>query len=87
MVEPNGMLLLCFNILKINREYGYGIYDFSLLVRTDQQKARYTRLDDVGSIVEEMLVEDGCSSPELECTLVKATFELEKQDIEQLMIA
>ena len=44
--------------LKINKEYGYGIYDFSLLVRTDQQKARYTRLDDVGSIVEEMLVED-----------------------------
>jgi len=73
--------------LKINREYGYGIYDFSLLVRTDEQKARYTRLDDVGSIVEEMLVEDGCSSPELECTLVKETFELEKQDIEQLMIA
>jgi len=67
--------------------YLYGIYDFSLLVRTDQQKARYTCLDDVGSIVEEMLVEDGCSSPELECTLVKATFELEKQDIEQLMIA
>ena len=56
-------------------------------MRTDQQKARYTCLDDVGSIVEEMLVEDGCSSPELECTLVKPTFELEKQDIEQLMIA
>jgi hypothetical protein len=35
------------NQLKSNRKYGDGLYDFLALVRTDQEKARYTFLEDV----------------------------------------
>jgi hypothetical protein len=33
--------------LKSNKEYGDDLYDFLALVRTDQEKARYTFLEDV----------------------------------------
>jgi hypothetical protein len=35
------------NQLKSNKEYGDDLYDFLALVRTDQEKARYTFLEDV----------------------------------------
>jgi hypothetical protein len=35
------------NQLKSNKEYGDDLYDFLTLVRTDQEKARYTFLEDV----------------------------------------
>jgi DNA-directed RNA polymerase-5 subunit 1 len=47
--------------LKSNKEYGDGLYDFLALVRTDQEKARYTFLDDV-----DYLIEDNALSPELD---------------------
>ncbi|KAM0856622.1 hypothetical protein ACQ4PT_049017 [Festuca glaucescens] len=64
------------NQLKSNKEYGDGLYDFLALVRTDQEKARYTFLDDVDYLVED----NACLSPELD-----ATFEdcLEEQDTEK----
>ncbi|XP_047078712.1 DNA-directed RNA polymerase V subunit 1-like [Lolium rigidum] len=49
------------NQLKSNKEYGDGLYDFLALVRTDQEKARYTFLDDV-----DYLIEDNALSPELD---------------------
>jgi hypothetical protein len=39
------------------------------LVRTDQEKARYTFLDDVGYLVEDNAMDDICLSPELDGTL------------------
>jgi hypothetical protein len=33
--------------LKSNKEYGYSLYAILTLVRTDQEKARYTFLEDV----------------------------------------
>jgi DNA-directed RNA polymerase-5 subunit 1 len=42
------LLRLCNeNQLKSNKEYGDDLYDFLALVRTDQEKARYTFLEDV----------------------------------------
>jgi hypothetical protein len=35
------------NQLKSNKEYGDGLYAVLALVRTDQEKARYTFLEDV----------------------------------------
>jgi hypothetical protein len=35
------------NQLKSNKEYDDGLYDVLALVRTDQEKARYTFLEDV----------------------------------------
>jgi DNA-directed RNA polymerase-5 subunit 1 len=35
------------NQLKSNKEYGDNLYEFLALVRTDQEKARYTFLEDV----------------------------------------
>ncbi|KAM0861019.1 hypothetical protein ACQ4PT_046172 [Festuca glaucescens] len=65
------------NQLKSNKEYGDGLYDFLALVRTDQEKARYTFLDDVDYLVED----NACLSPELKT----ATFEdcLEEQVTEK----
>jgi hypothetical protein len=34
-------------MLKSNKEYGDGLYAVMALVRTDQEKARYTFLEDV----------------------------------------
>ncbi|XP_062218221.1 DNA-directed RNA polymerase V subunit 1-like [Phragmites australis] len=73
------------NQLKSNKEYGDGLYDFLALVRTDQEKAGYTFLDDVDYLVEENAVDDVCLSPELDGTLGKPTFEdnFEEQDIQK----
>jgi hypothetical protein len=35
------------NQLKSNKEFGNDLYEFLALVRTDQEKARYTFLEDV----------------------------------------
>ncbi|XP_051186428.1 DNA-directed RNA polymerase V subunit 1 isoform X2 [Lolium perenne] len=48
------------NQLKSNKEYGDGLYDFLALVRTDQEKARYTFLDDVDYLVEDNAIDDMC---------------------------
>jgi DNA-directed RNA polymerase-5 subunit 1 len=39
------------------------------LVRTDQEKARYTFLEDVDYLVEDNAMDDICLSPELDGTL------------------
>ncbi|KAF8776332.1 hypothetical protein HU200_003555 [Digitaria exilis] len=62
------------NQLKSNKEYGDGLYDFLALVRTDQEKARFTFLDDIDYLVEENAIDDVCS-PEPDGTLGKPTFE------------
>jgi DNA-directed RNA polymerase-5 subunit 1 len=44
----NYLLRFCNeNQLKSNKEYGDGMYAVLALVRTDQEKARYTFLEDV----------------------------------------
>jgi DNA-directed RNA polymerase-5 subunit 1 len=52
--------------LKGNKEYGDGLYAVMALVRTDQEKARYTFLDDVDYLVEDNATDDICLSPELD---------------------
>jgi DNA-directed RNA polymerase-5 subunit 1 len=54
------------NQLKSNKEYGDGLYAVVALVRTDQEKARYTFLDDVKYLVEDNTMDDICLSPELD---------------------
>jgi DNA-directed RNA polymerase-5 subunit 1 len=54
------------NQLKSNKEYGDGLYAIMALVRTDQEKARYTFLDDVDYLVEDNAMDDICLSPELD---------------------
>ncbi|KAL5213175.1 hypothetical protein ABZP36_024022 [Zizania latifolia] len=66
--------------LKNNKEYGDGLYDFLALVRTDEEKARYTFLDDVDYLVEENEVDDVCLSPELDGTIGQSTFEDNLED-------
>jgi DNA-directed RNA polymerase-5 subunit 1 len=51
------------NQLKSNKEYGVGMYAILALVRTDQEKARYTFLDDVDYLVEGNTMDDICLSP------------------------
>ncbi|XP_044951357.1 DNA-directed RNA polymerase V subunit 1 isoform X1 [Hordeum vulgare subsp. vulgare] len=63
------------NQLKSNKEYGDGLYDFLALVRTDQEKAAYTFLDDVDYLVEDNAMDDFCLSPELDGTHGMPTFE------------
>jgi DNA-directed RNA polymerase-5 subunit 1 len=61
------LLRLCNeNQLKSNKEYGDGLYAIVALVRTDQEKARYTFLDDVDYLVEDNVMDDICLSPELD---------------------
>jgi DNA-directed RNA polymerase-5 subunit 1 len=43
-----------------NKEYGDGLYAILALVRTDQEKARYTFLDDVDYLVEDNAMDDIC---------------------------
>jgi DNA-directed RNA polymerase-5 subunit 1 len=44
----NHLLRFCNeNQLKSNKKYGDDLYDFLALVRTDQEKTRYTFLEDV----------------------------------------
>nr|XP_040247987.1 DNA-directed RNA polymerase V subunit 1 isoform X2 [Aegilops tauschii subsp. strangulata] len=63
------------NQLKSNKEYGDGLYDFLALVRTDQEKAAYTFLDDVDYLVEDNAMDDICLSPEMDGTHGMPTFE------------
>jgi hypothetical protein len=63
------------NQLKSNKEYGDDIYDFLALMRTDQEKARYTFLDDVDYLVEDNVMDDIYLSPKLDGTLGVPTFE------------
>jgi DNA-directed RNA polymerase-5 subunit 1 len=63
------------NQLKSNKEYGDGLYAILALVRTDQEKARYTFLDDVDYHVEDNAMDDICLSPELDGTFGMPTFE------------
>jgi DNA-directed RNA polymerase-5 subunit 1 len=44
-------------------------------VRTNQEKARYTFLEDVNYLVEDNVMDDICLSPELDGTLGVPTFE------------
>jgi DNA-directed RNA polymerase-5 subunit 1 len=57
------------NQLKSNKEYGDGLYAVLALVRTDQEKGRYTFLDDVDYLVEDNAMDDIYLSPELDGTL------------------
>jgi DNA-directed RNA polymerase-5 subunit 1 len=54
------------NQLKGNKEHSDGLYAVMTLVRTDQEKARYTFLDDVDNLVEDNAMDDICLSPELD---------------------
>jgi DNA-directed RNA polymerase-5 subunit 1 len=63
------------NQLKSNKEYGDGLYAVLALVRTDQEKARYTFLDDVEYLIGDNAMDDICLSPELDGTLGMPTFE------------
>jgi hypothetical protein len=54
------------NQLKGSKEYGDDLYDFLALMRTDQEKARYTFLDDVDYLVEDNAMDDICLSSELD---------------------
>jgi DNA-directed RNA polymerase-5 subunit 1 len=70
------LLRLCNeNQLKSNKEYGDGLYAIMALVRTDQEKARYTFLGDVDYLVEDNAMDDICLSPELDGTFGMPTFE------------
>ena len=79
MWSNNAKLHLCALIwllqLKSNNEYGDGLYDFLALVRTDQEKAAYTFLDDVDYLVEDNAMDDICLSPEMDGTHGRTTFE------------
>jgi DNA-directed RNA polymerase-5 subunit 1 len=60
---------------KSNKEYGVGLYAVLALVRADQEKARYTFLEDVDYLVEDNAMDDICLSPELDGTFGMRTFE------------
>jgi DNA-directed RNA polymerase-5 subunit 1 len=63
------LLRLCNkNQLKSNKEYGDGLYAVMALVRTDQERGKYTFLDDVDYLVEDNAMDDICLSPELDGT-------------------
>jgi DNA-directed RNA polymerase-5 subunit 1 len=63
------------NQLKSNKEYGDGLYAILALMRTDQEKTRYTSLDDVDYLVEDNAMDDTYLSPELDGTFGMPTFE------------
>jgi DNA-directed RNA polymerase-5 subunit 1 len=63
------------NQLKSNKEFDNDLYDVLALVRTDQEKARYTFLDDVDYLISDNVMDDICLSPELDGTLGMLTFE------------
>jgi hypothetical protein len=75
-LTPGHLLRFCNeNQLKSNKEYDVGLYAVLALVRTDQEKARYTFLDDVDYLVEDNAMDDICLSPELDGTIGMPTFE------------
>jgi DNA-directed RNA polymerase-5 subunit 1 len=63
------------NQLKSNKEYGDDLYEFLALMRTDQEKARYTFLGDVDYLDDDNAMGDICLSPELDGTLGMPTLE------------
>jgi DNA-directed RNA polymerase-5 subunit 1 len=63
------------NQQKSNKEYDDSLYATLALVRTDQEKGRYTFLDDVDYLVDDNAMDDICLSPELDRTLGMPTFE------------
>jgi DNA-directed RNA polymerase-5 subunit 1 len=63
------------NQLKGNKEYGDGLYVVLALVKTDQEKARYTFLEDVDYLIGDDAMDDICLSPELDGTLGMPTFD------------
>jgi DNA-directed RNA polymerase-5 subunit 1 len=72
----NHLLRFCNeNQLKSNKEYDDDLYDFLALVRTDQEKGRYTFLEDVDYLVDDNAMDDICLPPELDETLGMPTFE------------
>jgi DNA-directed RNA polymerase-5 subunit 1 len=60
---------------RATRSFDDDLYDFLALVRTDQENARYTFLEDVDYLVEDNVMDDICLSPELDRTLGVPTFE------------
>jgi DNA-directed RNA polymerase-5 subunit 1 len=71
------------NQLKSNKEYGVSLYAVLALVRTDQEKARYTFLEDEDYHIDDNTMDDICLSPELDGTLGIPTFEhsIEHQNV------
>jgi DNA-directed RNA polymerase-5 subunit 1 len=63
------------NQLKSNKEFGDDLYEFLALVRTDQEKARYTFLEDEDYLIGDNAMDDIYLSPELGGTLGMPTFE------------
>jgi DNA-directed RNA polymerase-5 subunit 1 len=63
------------NQLKSNKEFDDDLYEFLALVRTDQEKARYTFLEDVDYLIDDNAMDDICLSPELDGNLGMPTFE------------
>jgi hypothetical protein len=63
------------NQLKSDKEYGDNLFDVLALVRTDQEKARYTFLEDVDYLIGDNAMDDICLSLELDGTLGMPTFE------------
>jgi DNA-directed RNA polymerase-5 subunit 1 len=62
--------------LKSNKEYGDGLYAILALMRTDQEKARYTFLNDVDYLVEDNAMDDICLSSELDGTFGMPTLNI-----------
>jgi DNA-directed RNA polymerase-5 subunit 1 len=60
---------------KKQQEFDDDLYEFLALVRTDQEKARYTFLEDVDYLISDNAMDDICLSPELDGTLGMPTFE------------
>jgi hypothetical protein len=52
--------------LKSNKDFGDDLYEFLALVRTDQEKARYTFLEEVDYLIGDDAMDDICLSPELD---------------------
>jgi DNA-directed RNA polymerase-5 subunit 1 len=63
------------NQLKSNKEYGDNLYAVLALVRINQEKTRYTFLEDVDYLVDDDAMDDICLSPELDETLGVPTFD------------
>jgi DNA-directed RNA polymerase-5 subunit 1 len=63
------------NQLKSNKEFDDDLYDFLTLVRTDQEKARYTFLEDVDYHIDDNAMDNICLSPKLDGALGIPTFE------------
>jgi DNA-directed RNA polymerase-5 subunit 1 len=63
------------NQLKSSKEFGDDLYKFLALVRTDQEKTRYTFLEDEDYLIGDNAMDDICLSPELDGTLGVPTFE------------